>query len=163
MKKRLKVGISACLMGLKYRYDGSSKYAKELVEELSRHVDLIPVCPETECGMSVPREPVHLELDFDGRLHLKANESGKEFTQEMMDWAQGKIEILRERDIAAFILKARSPSCALRSAVVTRNSKEVKLDAQGFFTYLLRSRFKTMPLFEETASIEEIKKALLID
>ena len=162
MKGRLKVGISACLLGLKYRYDGESKFAKELVEALREHVDFIPVCPEVECGLGTPREPMHLEIDASGRLQLKTLDGTKDFTEKMLEWAECKLEILRERDIAAFIFKAKSPSCALRSAKVVRDGKEVKLDAQGLFTSFLRARFRTMPVFEETDSVEEIKHALLI-
>mgnify|MGYP001767459317 CR=1 FL=1 len=162
-EKRLKVGISACLLGMKYRYDGSSKFAKELVDALKEHVDFVPVCPETECGLGIPREPMHLELDAGGRLHLKCVDGSQELTSQMREWAECKLEILRALDIAAFILKARSPSCALRSALVVRDGRDVKRDAQGLFTCFLRSRFRTMPMFEETASIEEIKRALLIE
>lgn len=164
MKGRLKVGISACLLGLKYRYDGEAKFAKELVEALKDQVDFIPICPETECGLGVPRPPMRLTLDQDGRVHLKTSDGSQDLTQTMLEWAECKLEILRERDVAAFILKAKSPSCALRSATVVRDDdgREVKLDSQGLFVMLLRSRFRATPLFEETASIEEIKRALLL-
>lgn len=163
-KGRLKVGISACLLGLKYRYDGGSKFAQGLVEALKDQVDFIPVCPEVECGLGVPRPPMRLELTPDGHLRLKTIDGGKDVTEVMLEWAECKLEILRERDIAAFIMKSKSPSCAVRSATVIRedDGREVKLDAQGLFTMFLRSKFRTMPLFEETASIDEIKEALLL-
>lgn len=164
MKPRLKVGISACLLGLKYRYDGSSKFAKELVEQLRGEVDFIPVCPEMEAGLGVPREPVRLTLDPSGRVHLKTLDGSKDFTGAMLEWAECKLEIMKGRDVAAFILKSKSPSCALRSATVVReeDGREAKLDSQGLFVMLLRSRFRTMPLFEETEPIEAIKRALLL-
>jgi uncharacterized protein YbbK (DUF523 family) len=115
-----------------------------------------------ECGLGVPRPPLRLELGHDGRVSVKTCDGAKDFTQEMLEWAECKLEILRERDVAAFILKAKSPSCALRSACVFRDGKEVKTDAQGLFTMFLKARFKTMPVFEETESAEKIKEALLL-
>jgi uncharacterized protein YbbK (DUF523 family) len=162
MRKRLKVAISACLLGLKYRYDGSSKFAKELVEALKDHVDFIPVCPEVECGLGVPREPIRLTVCPDERVRLMNFDGTKDHSEAMLDWAACKIESLIERDVAAYVFKAKSPSCALKSAKLFKDGVEFKDGAPGFFTALLRARLRTMPVFEETASPEEVKKALLI-
>ena len=149
-KKRFKVGISACLLGLKYRYDGTSKFNQEIVDALREVVDFIPVCPEVECGMGIPRLPLRLELADDGKPRLKVVESGEDKTDSMRDWAEVKIEQLCERDIAAFIFKSKSPSCALRSAQLFKDGELVRADAQGLFTEMLRARLRTMPAAEET-------------
>lgn len=49
-----KVAVSACLIGLKYRYDGGSKMNMDFINALKDRVDFIPVCPEVECGLSIP-------------------------------------------------------------------------------------------------------------
>ena len=56
-----KVAVSACLIGLKYRYDGTSKMNMDFINALKDKVDFIPVCPEVECGLSIPRPPMRLE------------------------------------------------------------------------------------------------------
>jgi len=149
--KRFKVGISACLLGLKYRYDGTSKFNQEIVDALKDVVDFIPVCPEVECGLAVPRPTMRLEQDASGKTRLKVIGGGEDKTDALRDWAEFKIEQLCERDIAAFIFKAKSPSCALRSAqLFNKNGELVRADAQGLFTEMLRARLMTMPCAEET-------------
>ena len=43
--KKLKIGVSACLLGMKYRYDGTSKLDQRIVDRLLGKVDFVPVCP----------------------------------------------------------------------------------------------------------------------
>ena len=64
---RPRVGISACLLGDKVRYDGSDKRDAYLVEVLGQQVEWVRVCPEVEAGMGTPRETLHLVRD-DGRV-----------------------------------------------------------------------------------------------
>lgn len=60
MDEKPKIGISSCLLGNKVRYDGRHKYDAWLVETLGKYVTYVPVCPEVECGLSVPRDPMRL-------------------------------------------------------------------------------------------------------
>ena len=59
--KKIRIAVSACLIGLKYRYDGTSRMNMDIVNTLKDRVDFIPVCPEVECGLSTPRPPMRLE------------------------------------------------------------------------------------------------------
>src|SRR5438874_2346955 len=59
----LRLGISACLLGQAVRYDGGHKRDPFLAETLGRFVEWVPVCPEVELGLGVPREPIRLEGD----------------------------------------------------------------------------------------------------
>ena len=56
----VRVGISSCLLGHAVRWDGGHKRDRVLVDELAPWVEWVPVCPEVEAGMGVPRDPVHL-------------------------------------------------------------------------------------------------------
>ena len=56
----IKLGISACLLGQKVRFDGGHKLDGFLKDTLGAYVDYVPVCPEVECGMGIPREPLRL-------------------------------------------------------------------------------------------------------
>ena len=60
MTERLRIGVSACLLGREVRFDGQHKRDAFLVDALGPFVELVPVCPEVEAGMSIPREPVRL-------------------------------------------------------------------------------------------------------
>ena len=114
---RPRVGISRCVLGEEVRYDGNHKYEPTVVDALSAIVEWVPVCPEVEVGMGVPREPIHLVTATD-RIHLVGVESGADWTERMEAWARTRIEELRALGLSGFVLKARSPSCGLRDVPI---------------------------------------------
>jgi len=56
MDSIIKVGVSACLLGEKVRYDGGHKHDRYITDTLGRFFTFVPVCPEVESGMPTPRE-----------------------------------------------------------------------------------------------------------
>ena len=60
MSDKIKIGISACLLGQNVRYDGQSKPDHYLIDTVGGFVEWVPVCPEVECGLTVPREAMRL-------------------------------------------------------------------------------------------------------
>ena len=56
----IKLGISTCLLGENVRYDGGHKLDRFLTETLGQYVEYVPVCPEVECGLPIPREALRL-------------------------------------------------------------------------------------------------------
>src|SRR3990172_7080094 len=60
VRKRIRLGISSCLLGKPVRYDGGQKLDRFLSDTLGQFVEYIAVCPEYECGLGVPREPMRL-------------------------------------------------------------------------------------------------------
>ena len=80
MGEKIKIGISTCLSGEKVRYDGGHKLDRFLTETLGQYVKYVPVCPEVECGLPIPRESMHLEGNPDSsRLittHIKTGYDG---------------------------------------------------------------------------------------
>ena len=111
-RKKLKIGVSACLLGIKCRYDGKAKGDPRIYELLKDKVDLIPICPEFNCGLGIPRPPMRLEASPKG-TRMKVIETGEDKTEVMRDWINVELKLLERIDIAAFIFKARSPSCGL--------------------------------------------------
>ena len=96
MGNRPRVGISRCLLGDQVRYDGGHKYEPSLIETLGAHVEWVPVCPELEVGMGVPREPIQLVAAGDGpRVRLVGVDSGADWTDRMQVWAVEKIAALQ--------------------------------------------------------------------
>ena len=59
--KKIKLGISACLLGEKVRYDCGHKLDLFLKDALEKYVEYVPICPEIECGFGVPRKSMRLE------------------------------------------------------------------------------------------------------
>ena len=58
----IRVGVSACLLGDKVRFDGGHRRDAFLTETFGRFVEWVPVCPEVECGLGTPRESMRLAL-----------------------------------------------------------------------------------------------------
>jgi len=52
--------VSACLLGDEVRYDGGHKRDAFLVDTLGPFVEWVPVCPEVEVGLGVPRPAIRL-------------------------------------------------------------------------------------------------------
>ena len=59
------IGISSCLLGNNVRYDGGHKLDRFLKDVLGEFVEFVPVCPEVECGLPIPREAMKI-----GRAHV---------------------------------------------------------------------------------------------
>ena len=58
---KIKLGISSCLLGNNVRYDGGHEFDHILCSTLGKDIEYVPVCPEVECGLGIPREVMHLE------------------------------------------------------------------------------------------------------
>ena len=100
----MRILVSACLLGVRCRYDGESK-ACPAVLDLAKEHELVPVCPEQLGGLPTPRTPAEIQgervVTRDGRDVTQAYQTGAEETARLY-------QLLR-CDCA--ILKARSPSC----------------------------------------------------
>jgi uncharacterized protein YbbK (DUF523 family) len=82
-----------------------------LREKLEPLVELRPICPELEIGLGVPRDPVVLERHEDG-VHMVQPSTGRDLTRLMEEFSERFLASLD--DVDGFILKSRSPSCAIR-------------------------------------------------
>ena len=105
---------SACLLGIKCRYNGKSKTNKKVLKLVKKEV-LIPVCPEQLGGMATPREPAEI-VGGDGRDVLKGEakvvtKSGKDVTENFVKGARQVLKIAKLFGIKEAILKQKSPSC----------------------------------------------------
>src|SRR5436305_1535237 len=58
---KLRIGVSACLLGQEVRYNGGHKRDAFLTDTFGRYVEWVAVCPEVEVGMGTPRPPIRLE------------------------------------------------------------------------------------------------------
>ncbi len=106
------VVASQCLEFAPCRYDGEA-VPFPLLREWAPHVRFLPVCPEVEVGLGVPRDPIRIVVGGD-RPRLLQPSTGRDLTGEMDAFAQQFLSALEEVD--GFILKSRSPSCGIRDA-----------------------------------------------
>ena len=147
---RPRVGISACLLGESVRFDGGHKKSAYVTSTLARFVDLVPVCPEVESGMSVPRESLRL-VRRSGETRLIGNRSGVDHTESMTTFAAKRATELDSMDLDGFILKRASPSCGLdRVRVYAEEPKtQPARNGVGLFASALRERLPGLALTEE--------------
>lgn len=116
MKEFIKprVVVSKCLGFESCRYNGQIISSDE-VKEMRDHIDFITVCPESDIGLGVPRDPIRLVRDGEEKKLLQPN-TGRDVTLEMKDFCA---DFLKEHwDVDGFILKGRSPSCGLKETKI---------------------------------------------
>ncbi len=146
--EKIKIGVSACLLGAKVRYDGGHKLNRLIVDTLGERFALVPVCPEAEAGLPVPREPMQL-TGMEQEPRLLVISSGLDLTAAVHTWSEKKVRMLRQEAVCGFILKARSPSCAINDADYYSSSGEKRGTTAGIFSAALERHDPGMPLIDE--------------
>ena len=148
MEKTLRLGISSCLLGNNVRYDGGHKLDRFLRDTLGKYVEFVPVCPEVECGMSIPREAMRLVGDIENP-RLRTIRSGPDLTDQMLDWAAQKNEWLAGQDLCGFIFKSKSPSSGLQSVKVYTEQGMPQQKGVGIFAKTFITRFPDIPVEDD--------------
>jgi uncharacterized protein YbbK (DUF523 family) len=110
---RPSVGISACLLGERVRYDAGHKRDAWLVDGLGPHVEWVPVCPEVEAGFGTPRETMQLVSADGGGIALMTTETRRDVTDMMRRYTDRRIDELARAGLDGYVLKADSPSCGI--------------------------------------------------
>ncbi len=142
---RLKLGISSCLLGNRVRYDGRLKQDLFISHTLKRHAELVPVCPEVECGLPVPRESMTL-WGSPGSPRLRTNRSGRDHTDRLRKWAGRRAVQLQNQGISGFILKSRSPSCGTARVRIYDKQGRHTRKGTGIFVMLLTELHPLLPV-----------------
>ena len=149
MESDLKLGISSCLLGNKVRYDGQHKYDNWLVETLGRYVTYVPVCPEVECGLPVPREAMRLVGDSENPKLLTI-QTGIDHTPRMLEWSARRLKDLAGRDLCGFVFKSKSPSSGMeRVKVYPEKGGAAQKTGVGIFAREFMRAFPLLPVEEE--------------
>ena len=160
MKRKPLVGISKCLLGENVRYDGKNKLDLYLRDTLGKHVKYIPICPEVESGMSIPREAIKL-VEIKGKICLITEETNNDITEQMDSWIKKQIEHLSNKNLCGFIFKSKSPSCGLSDAEVSRKNAITK-DGTGLFARAFVESFPFIPVIDEKQiNSPKIKKSFI--
>jgi uncharacterized protein YbgA (DUF1722 family)/uncharacterized protein YbbK (DUF523 family) len=149
---RIRLGVSACLLGQEVRYNKGHCLDRWLTRELGRYVDFIPVCPEIEAGLGVPRPTLRLIGDPDGphdALRVLESNSDTEHTDALRAHAATRTEQLQEERLDGYVLKSKSPSCGLWRVKVYPENGMPRKAASGIFAHALEQRFPGLPIEEE--------------
>ncbi|HUV39720.1 MAG TPA: DUF523 and DUF1722 domain-containing protein [Planctomycetota bacterium] len=143
-----RLGISSCLLGEPVRYDGGHKRDPFLVDTLGAFVEWVPVCPEAECGLGVPRETMRLVGSPDAP-RLVTRKTGVDHTERMQKWAEGRLAGLEREDLDGFVLKSRSPSSGMSHVKVYDEHGVPAKTGVGIWARAFMQRFPLLPVEDD--------------
>jgi len=144
----IRVGISACLLGEKVRYDGGHKRDNYLVETFGRYVEWVPVCPEVEMGLGTPRDTLRL-VRIGNDVHMVMPKTGADHTDAMCAYAARRVRELDGEDLRGYVLKKDSPSCGMERVRVFDAHGVPAKSGRGLFADALLQHFPHLPVEEE--------------
>lgn len=145
--KTLKVGISSCLLGQQVRFDGGHKRSAFCDDELSKHVEFVPFCPEVGIGLPIPRPTIRLEGNAD-QVRAIIPKTGEDVSQPLREFAD-KIQI-KAQHLSGYVLCAKSPSCGMeRVKLYDPETGHAQKQAMGLFAERLQQLNPALPLEED--------------
>jgi uncharacterized protein YbgA (DUF1722 family)/uncharacterized protein YbbK (DUF523 family) len=146
--KKIKLGISTCLLGENVRYDGGHKLDRFLTDTLGQYVEYVPVCPEVECGLPIPRESMHLEGNPESP-RLITSRTKQDMTERMIQWALERVVELEKEDLCGFIFKSDSPSSGMERVKVYNDKGMPVKKGVGMFARIFMEHFPLLPVEDE--------------
>lgn len=144
----IRIGISSCLLGQEVRFDGGHKRDHFVNDVLGPFVEFIPVCPEVESGMPIPRESIRL-VQANG-VRLVGPRSGKDYTVAMQRFSARKVRELEKLDLSGYVLKKGSPSCGLeRIRIYQETGSPPAKNGRGMYAEALIEALPDLPVEDE--------------
>jgi uncharacterized protein YbgA (DUF1722 family)/uncharacterized protein YbbK (DUF523 family) len=139
--------VSRCLRGEYCRWNGEI-INDDFTKRLSAYVEFMPICPEMEIGLGVPRDPIHIVSDR-SVLGLVQPATGIDVTGSMLDFCESFLGSLDEVD--GFLLKFRSPSCGANDVkIYPASGKSGSIGkGAGFFGGAVLARFPDLAVETE--------------
>ncbi|MDF7799214.1 DUF523 and DUF1722 domain-containing protein [Pontiellaceae bacterium B1224] len=146
--EKIRIGVSACLMGEQVRYDGQHKHDSYITGTLANWFEFVPVCPEFELGLGVPRESMRLEGDPENP-RLITNKTKRDLTEPMLAWCDKRVHELDKENLCGFIFKSKSPSSGMERVKVYSAKGMPSNNGRGLFANAFMQHFPLLPVEEE--------------
>ncbi len=143
-----KIGVSSCLLGNEVRFDGGHKHDRYITGTLGNYMTFVPVCPEVECGLPIPREAMRLTGDPQDPK-LVTSKTGIDHTERMTSWAKKRVVQLEQESLCGFIFKNRSPSSGMERVKVYDRNNSPRAIGVGIFARIFMEHFPLLPVEEE--------------
>lgn len=145
--QRIQIGISACLLGEKVRFDGGHKQSSYCRQEIAPFFDYVPVCPEMAIGLGAPRKSIRLVRDGEAIL-VQSADGTLDVTDKLNQYSAAKLDELDF--LGGYILCAKSPTCGMERVTEyklgTNNGTKSGI---GVFARQLMARYPLLPVEEE--------------
>ncbi|WP_114765666.1 YbgA family protein [Vibrio rhodolitus] len=148
MEASIKVGISACVLGEKVRFDAGHKLSRFVTKELANVFEFVSVCPEVESGMPVPRPTIRLMTNEERITLVETKDATKDHTQSMLDFSAKRVDQLSKQDLCGYIVCAKSPTCGMERVKVYGKNNADKVGI-GLYTKELMERMPWLPVEED--------------
>ena len=145
MYQQKSIAISACLLGHKVRYDGAHQAHKIIIKRLVDSFKIIPVCPEVEIGLGVPREKVELHQQGTKIHLLTCSQPIVDLTEQMIAYAQ---DFLKKHKISGMILKDKSPSCGVANCKQYDEAGGMWRNGTGIFAATIMQLKPDLPMLQ---------------
>ena len=155
MEDKIRLGISTCLLGENVRYDGGHKRDRFIIETLGQFVEFVPVCPEVECGLPVPRESMHLVGNPESP-RLVTTRTRIDHTERMVNWARKRVVELEGQNLCGFVFKSNSPSSGMERVRVYNEKGVPQKTGVGMFARAFMDHFPLIPV-EEDGRLHDIR------
>jgi uncharacterized protein YbgA (DUF1722 family)/uncharacterized protein YbbK (DUF523 family) len=148
---RIPIGISACVVGQEVRYNGDHTLDRFIRDTLGAYLRFVPVCPEVEIGLGIPRETLRLvRRDANGaEVRLVAPKSNSDHTERMQTYARARLEELAKEQLCGYILQKGSPSCGMERVRIYKRGVAPACNGRGLFAQALLARFPNLPVEED--------------
>lgn len=145
---KLRVGVSSCLLGEPVRFDGGHKRDRFVTDRLGRFVEWVPVCPELEAGLGVPRPSMRLVREGD-EIRLREHRTDRDHSARMRSFARKRVRALRALELCGYVLKKDSPSCGMTRVKIESPKGMPERKGRGLFAEALMEAFPLLPVEEE--------------
>lgn len=143
----MRLGVSACLLGARVRFDGGHKSNRFLIEDLGRHFDFVPFCPEVAIGMPTPRPSIRLVGDALAPRAVSSKGDGLDVTDALRVYSARTAQGLD--GLCGFIFKKDSPSCGMERVKVYGDSGMAQRDGVGIFARAVQQANPLLPVEDE--------------
>lgn len=144
----IRIGISSCLLGREVRFDGGHKRDAFIDGVLGDYFEFVPLCPEVEIGLGVPRDPIRLERRSGHVRVVGVRQPELDVTEPLRE--QGRRVVRDNPGLSGYILKSKSPSCGMeRVKVYAAASGIPAADGVGEFARSLMGQWPELPVEEE--------------
>jgi len=136
-------------LGEAVRFDGGHKRDRFITDILGTCVEWVPVCPEVEVGMGVPRPSVRLQGSL-AQPRLVEPKGGEDWTDRMVSYSRRRVRQLGELSLSGYILKKDSPTCGMeRVRVYPKGGGQAERQGRGLFAAVLLEAMPFLPVEEE--------------
>lgn len=147
--KKLKLGVSACLLGEKVRFNAGHCKNHYITTSLDPFCTFVPTCPEAAIGLGTPREAVRLEQSENGYIEMVGTKSGNNHTDKITAFSQSWANYIRNLDLDGYILKKDSPSCGVFRVKIYKNHQVAERRGTGLFAKAIMEAHPHLPVEED--------------